>query len=1039
MRIVQQVLRWLAVLAVLALPLGARADTPIKLFKAFAGNVSFTGTQKTMRTKSNTDDPCAVNTGTLNMALTGLPSGATVLSAHLYWAGSALSGSDDFSVLFDGQQLDAPVERRYTSNTIGGTGSRYFSGAADVTTQVVAKRNATYTVGGLSINATSTYCNSQAVLGGFQLLVIYSLPSETFRVLNIYEGLQYTRNSSLTLTLSNFQVPNPIGSLTGRVGHITWEGDSTLNNNEYLKYNGVNMQDTLNSSDNQFNSASNINNDSVSYGIDFDAYTVSSPVIKADDTKADTTYQSGQDLVLMSAEIIAAPNVPATDRAITMKLSGTLAPSQTNAYLITITNNGPLTETGPITVTDTLPSTLIYGGFSGTGWNCTRVGQKVTCTYTGSLAMGGVLPTLTLNVTTSALASGLVSNSAKVGGQLFDYDDSNNTATVSTRIGVAAFTPIYSFTDKPCTHNVPFNTNVCKQLTLQKVVANDPQRMYITFLVNGIPTSLDNADTTVRMKFALSCHNPIKHAGVQATFFNESGAGAASPLPLCAEEGIVPDATSSIWSNQADILFAGGSASSKDSYLFTYADVGRIELLTRDTQGRLGTTDPFVSRPKMLVLTAPAANKASNPASASNAAFTSAGTPFTLTVSAYTGGSTSQLAPNFGRESPAAVVVIDTKVATDNVGNYFPEMALGTQPFSGSFGAFSGGQASGSFTYAEVGIINVTARLDDDDYLGSGRVDSVSVNLGRFFPAWFDTVVVPPMPCHTKLNCPASIVGMAYSKQAFDVQVLARNAAGATVKNYQGAFAKGATLRAYSAAKGTTENPPASSTSALSANIISQTLANTPPFNTSFTAGVANAKPVYTFPAANVFNGTLAQARNWIAPTTIYLRATEFALGDGVTSNVGSALESGITIVSGRLKVDHAYGSPLLQLPLQVLAQYYQGGADGWVNNTVDNASPLAAPADAVFSNCDNRLKVSSSCDTSKVAVLSSKSGPRGSASASTMVTSGVATLTLKAPGAGNVGGATVSVSNLAWLPSTLARVVYGMYSAPYIYLREIH
>ncbi|MBY0239643.1 MAG: DUF11 domain-containing protein [Burkholderiaceae bacterium] len=1039
MRIVQQVLRWLAMLAVLALPLGARADTPIKLFKAFAGNVSFTGTQKTMRTRSNTSDPCAVDTGTLNMVLNGLPTGSTVLSAHLYWAGSALSDNDDFSVLFDGQQIDAPVPRRYTSNTIGGTGSRYFSGAADVTTQVVAKRNATYTVGGLTIDATSTYCGSQAVLGGFQLLVIYSLPSETFRVLNIYEGLQYTRNSSLTLTLSNFQVPNPIGSLTGRVGHITWEGDATLNNSEYLKYNGVNMQDTLNSSDNQFNSASNINNDSVSYGIDFDAYTVRSPVIKADDTKADTTYQSGQDLVLMSAEIIAAPNVPATDRAITMKLSGTLAPSQTNSYVITVSNNGPLTETGPITVTDTLPSTLIYGGFSGTDWNCTRVGQKVTCSYTGSLLVGRVLPTLTLNVTTSALASGLVSNSAKVGGQLFDYDDSNNTATVSTRIGAAAFTPVYAFTDQPCTHNVPFDSNVCKQLTLQKVVANDPQRMYITFLVNGIPTSLDNADTAVRMRFALSCHNPIKHAGVQATFFNESGAGAASSLPLCAQEGIVPGATSSTWSNQADIVFAGGSASSRDAYLFTYADVGRIELLARDTLGRLGTTDPFVSRPKELVLTAPSENKASNPASISDLKFTTAGTPFTLTVGAKTGGDTPVLAPNFGKESPAAVVVLDTQLATDSAGNVFPEMATGAQPFSGSFGAFSGGQASGSFTYAEVGLIRVTARLDDDDYLGSGRVNSVSVNLGRFVPAWFDTVVVPPMPCHAKLNCPASIAGMAYSKQAFDVQVLARNAAGVTVKNYQGAFARGVTLRAYSAAKGTTENPPASSSSALSASSIPRVLANDPPHNTSFKAGVASAKPVYTFPAANAFIGTQAQARNWIAPTTIFVRATESTGSDSVTSNVGSAVESGITIVSGRLKVDHAYGSPLLQLPLQALAQYYQGGSDGWVTNTVDNVSPLAALSDVVFSNCDNRLKASNICDTAKLAVVSSKSGSRDAVSASTTVTSGVATLTMKAPGAGNVGGATVSVSNLVWLPSTLARVVYGMYNAPYIYLREIH
>src|SRR4051812_31123111 len=112
--------RWQACLLALLCWLGAgaaHADSPIALFKSFAGNVSFTGTQKTMRTKDNNTDPCAINTGTLTMALTGVPSGATILNAQLYWAGS--SSSPDYTVTFDGTTVTAPSNRSYTSATVG--------------------------------------------------------------------------------------------------------------------------------------------------------------------------------------------------------------------------------------------------------------------------------------------------------------------------------------------------------------------------------------------------------------------------------------------------------------------------------------------------------------------------------------------------------------------------------------------------------------------------------------------------------------------------------------------------------------------------------------------------------------------------------------------------------------------------------------------------------------------------------------------------------------------------------------------------------
>jgi hypothetical protein len=268
----------------------AHADTPVALFQAFRGQLNFVGTEETMRSKKNNagsgKQACRlVKDGSdLTATLSGIPNGATILSAQLYWAGSGKTPG--YSVVFDGMKTTAPVSRQYTAD--GGNGLLYFSGAADVTSQVAAKGNGDYTFNGLTIDNGDPWCSSATVVGGFSLLVIYSHPSETYRLLNLYEGFQSFRNNGITLTLNNFAIPNPLpDSVTGRIGHITWEGDPNLSGGgEDLLFNGYEMTDSLNPSGNQFNSASNVTGDQTSFGIDFDAYTVKSPVIQPGQTTA---------------------------------------------------------------------------------------------------------------------------------------------------------------------------------------------------------------------------------------------------------------------------------------------------------------------------------------------------------------------------------------------------------------------------------------------------------------------------------------------------------------------------------------------------------------------------------------------------------------------------------------------------------------------------------------------------------------------------------------------------------------------------------
>lgn len=1033
--------RWLACLLALLCWLAAgaaRADSPITLFKSFAGNVSFTGTQKTMRTKDNNTDPCAVNTGTMTMALTGVPAGATILNAQLYWAGSG--STPDYTVSFDGAAVTAPSNRSYTSATVG---YDFFAGAVDVTSQVVAKGNANYTVGGLSINNGSPYCAVEGVLGGFQLLVVYSHSSQTFRVLNVYEGFQYIRNSAVSLTLANFKIPTPISNLTGKIGHITWEGDTTLSGGgEILMYNSVEMVDALNPSGNQFNSISNINNDSLSYGIDFDAYTVSSPTIKAGQTSARSDYQSGQDLVLMNAEVIAAPNVPAADRAVSMTLQTPLQPSQVSNYIISVSNNGPLTEGGPTRVVDVLPAALIFSSAAGTGWNCSINGQTLSCTYSGAMAAGVTLPPITLRVTTAAAASGLVNNSATVSGQLFDYYDGNDTSTVSSLVGAAAFTPSYMFTeaadpqrpvtDGQCVNGLPFGDpgQSCKLVNFTGTtnLANKDMPMYLTYVVSGVPTALSNSNSTIKIKYALSCYDPVQDAGVRATF--SAVGGAAVTLPLCAGSGAQPAQNSSTWSALNDVVMVGGKASSSSQYNFRYADVGRIEFLVSDNTARLGTSGPFVERPERLVLVAPSSNLAGTPASPTDAKFVTAGTAFALSVKALMYGGSP--APNFGQETTPVTVQVTARAANDQNGDRLSDMVLGlsdsSQPltFNGSFGAFSGGVASGSgFSYGDVGVLELSPTATPSNYLNSGELTLETLNVGRFVPDHFNTVIAaPPMACDPAgMSCPAG-VGMAYSGQPFNLTVTAMNLQDQPTVNYRGALARAVALSAWSAAGSTvTANPPASpSGAAISANgVASGSFA-------AVTPGVAAATPVYTLPRPYV--ASAPYANNWVAPTLVYLRAAETGSpNDGVSSLRSGAVEAGISVVSGRLFVPNAYGSASLSVALALGAQYYGqssvGGAAvlAWRNNASDSATVLTPATNLQYASC---LLACPALAPNSAATLTMRAGS--------------ATAALKAGSTGGKSGANVTVVNgPAWLPTSQGRVTFGVYRSPVIFLREVY
>ena len=154
-----------------------------------------------------------------------------------------------------------------------------------------------------------------------------------------------------------------------------------------------------------------------------------------------------------------------------------------------------------------------------------------------------------------------------------------------------------------------------------------------------------------------------------------------------------------------------------------YADVGKMTVSASYT-GTAGSLDDklsmtgagsFVTKPNHFALTIPG-----NPGATDYSApvFTKAGESFNIEVAAI--NASGQVTPNYGRETaPETVKLTNSLVAP--VGGDNPTL-------QGSFGNFgtdcdgnpAGGAACGSFSWGEVGIINLTPSVGDGDYLGDG-------------------------------------------------------------------------------------------------------------------------------------------------------------------------------------------------------------------------------------------------------------------------------------------------------------------------------
>jgi len=139
----------------------------------------------------------------------------------------------------------------------------------------------------------------------------------------------------------------------------------------------------------------------------------------------------------------------------------------------------------------------------------------------------------------------------------------------------------------------------------------------------------------------------------------------------------------------------------------------------------------------------------------------------------------------------------------------------------------------------------------------------------------------------------------------------------------------------------------------------------------------------------------------------------------------------------GRLKMDNAYGSELIELSSPLYTEYFNGSF--FVRNTADNCTAITLAQLRFNGNVNPEVTVSSGASTATLANIPVASGQAG--------------LAFSAPNAGNTGSIDISVNSLFnWLKfdwdgdghhdnTPTARVTFGIYKGnqKQIYFREVY
>jgi gliding motility-associated-like protein len=264
----------------------------VSLYQQFNGRYDFTFIGNTLNPDENSN-MLVPQVLTTSDAILALSPSDEIEAAYLYWAGS---GTGDLEVKLNNTS-QTPDRVFNFQRTIGSLVLNYFSAFKDVTTLVKSIGNTTYTISEFDV---SPFINDHFIrrtnFAGWAIIIVYKNPSLPLNQLTVYDGLQAVP-SVLNITLNNLNV---IDNIDAKIGFIAWEGDSSINDNESLRFNGNILSNAINPPDNAFNSTNTITGATNLYNMDLDVYDIQNN-ISIGDTSATIQLTSDQDFVMINA------------------------------------------------------------------------------------------------------------------------------------------------------------------------------------------------------------------------------------------------------------------------------------------------------------------------------------------------------------------------------------------------------------------------------------------------------------------------------------------------------------------------------------------------------------------------------------------------------------------------------------------------------------------------------------------------------------------------------------------------------------------
>ena len=496
---------------------------------------------------------------------------------------------------------------------------------------------------------------------------------------------------------------------------------------------------------------------------------------------------------------------------------------------------------------------------------------------------------------------------------------------------------------------------------------------------------------------------------------------------------------------------------------FVAANGGRISVTMNPTRaGRAvrvrmvssGVTacslDDFAVRPDAFIISS--ANANADPAGTSVSAtpvFKAGSASFSMLASSSAGyDGTPQLNQNFLQANGAVIGSIGVSIV-------------------GGFGVanVASGSVSAAFTYSEVGYVGLrpwgvyddgsfaavdrikgecfdgtalgtaAARPDPNTVNASGRLGCyfgslASPYFGRFVPDHFAISAAGITNRSATLTCAASPFTYMGEELTPTFRLTAQNAANATTVNYAGSFAR--LLIPSQLSVGAVDEPAAPPRRPLPACAVAPATAVGP----CLSPGVASGE--FTLGVSNAISApvTIVRPASALAPYTALKIGVAPVDSDGVglasynldTVNVVAGTTQrgliGSTAVRfGRMQIDNAYGSELLNLSVKVSAQYWDGSA--YAANTQDSCTPLGSAGFAVKEQWGG--------------ITTGNLNAANLVSGSAMLNGTGRVVLSKPTPAPTAKGRAVLKSGSSYLPGT-GRVTFGVYKAgPVIYVRETY